>query len=261
MPNHACLARGIFKPVVVAALLAAALPSAAWADPIMVQGSTTFGRRVMDPFKSEIEAISGHQLTVVPNKSIPGLIALLEGRTHLAMISAPLAVEVAMLQRSLPGMQFDALREFEIARTRVAIAVHSSNKVRKATLDQVRNILEGKIDNWKALGGADMPIRVVLVGGGGGVTAVVESALVEGKQTSAPNKIYVKTPVQLVQVVEQERAALGFAQLALVQQRKDAELVTDKPIEQVLSFVTLGDPTPAMLDVIKATRAVAERMM
>src|SRR5262249_30326094 len=67
--------------------------SASLADTLIVQGSTTFGRRLMEPFKSEIEAKSGHVLTIIPNKSMPGLVALLEGRAHLAMISASLETE------------------------------------------------------------------------------------------------------------------------------------------------------------------------
>jgi hypothetical protein len=101
----------------------------------------------------------------------------------------------------------------------------------------------------------------VLVGGGGGVTAVVESELLRGQKLGASSPIFVKTPVQLVQVVEQERGALGFAQLALVRQRGIPELVTDKPLQQTLSLVTLGSPTPAMQAVIDATRLVAQKMM
>ena len=235
--------------------------SAAAADTLVIQGSTTFSRRLMEPFKAEIEAKSGHELTVIPNKSTPGLIALLEGRSHLAMISASLESEIALLQKSMPGLQFDNLRAFEISRTRVAVAVHKTNPVRRATLDQVTQILRGKINNWKALAGPDLPIRVILVGGGGGVTTVVEGELLNGQQTSAPNKLYVRTPVQLAQVVEQERAAIGFAQLALARQRDLVELATDRPIEQVLYLVTLGEPTPAMLSVIKAARAVSDRAM
>ena len=215
----------------------------------------------MEPFKSEIEAKSGHELTLIPNKSTPGLIALLEGRAHLAMISASLESEIALVQKSMPGLQFDSLRAFEINRTRVAIAVHKTNPVRRATLNQIRDILQGKIVNWKALAGPDLPIRVVLVGGGGGVTTVVEASLLNGQQTSARNKVYVRTPVQLAQVVEQEPAALGFAQLALAEQRDLAELATDKPIEQILYLVTLGEPSAAMLSVINAARAVADRNM
>ena len=77
--------------------------SSAAADPITIQGSTTFNRRLMEPHQEEIEAISGQQLTVIPNKSTPGLIALLEGRAQLAMISAPLEAEIELSAESHAG--------------------------------------------------------------------------------------------------------------------------------------------------------------
>ena len=82
-----------------------------------------------------------------------------------------------------------------------------------------------------------------------------------GQRATAPHVIYVRTPVQLVQVVEQERGVVGFAQLALAKARGLPELVTEQPIEQALSLVTFGDPTPAMNDVIQATRRISEKAM
>src|SRR6185503_3210465 len=102
---------------------------------------------------------------------------------------------------------------------------------------------------------------IVLVGGGGGVTAVVESELLNNKVVEGSHIIYVKTPVQLVQVVEQEQGSVGFAQLALARQRNLPELATEQPIEQVLSFITVGDPSPAMKAVIDAARRVAAKVM
>ena len=81
-----CAARIIRRGLLALAFASSA--SIALADPITIQGSTTFARRLMEPFRAEIEKVTGHELTVLPNKSTPGLIALLEGRTHLAMISA-----------------------------------------------------------------------------------------------------------------------------------------------------------------------------
>jgi phosphate transport system substrate-binding protein len=237
----------------------AASPAAA--ETLIVQGSTTFNRRIMEPFHPQIEAAAGHVLTIIPNKSTPGLIGLLEGRAHLSMISAPLRTEIEILRQTAPGAAYEKLREFNISKTQIAIGVHQSNPVRKASAETVAKILQGGIRNWRELGGPDLPIRVVLVGGGGGVTAVVESELLHGQKLGSPSPIFVKTPVQLVQVIEQERGALGFAQLALVRQRGIPELVTDKPLQQTLSLVTLGNPTPAMQAVIDATRLVAQRMM
>ena len=215
----------------------------------------------MEPHKAAIEALSNHELTLIPNKSMPGLIALLEGRAHMAMISASLKSEIDALQQVMPGLAYDRLQAHQVLNTRVAFGIHPSNRVRKASLNQIRKILLGEITNWSALGGAELPIRVVLVGGGGGVTTVIESELLSGQRVHGPHVIYVKTPVQLVQVIEQEPGAIGFAQLALTKQRGLPELVTEQPIEQTLSLVTLGDPTAAMDAVIQATRRAAEKVM
>ena len=241
--------------------IVATAASPAAAETLIVQGSTTFNRRIMEPFHSQIEAAAGHGLTIIPNKSTPGLIGLMEGRAHLSMISAPLRTEIDILRQVTPGGAYERLREFNISTTQIAIGVHQSNPLRKASADTIAKILRGDIKNWNELGGPDLPIRVVLVGGGGGLTAVVESELLHGQTVGAPNVIYVKTPVQLVQVIEQERGALGFAQLALAKQRGIPELVTDRPIQQTLSLVTLGNPTPAMQAVIDATRSVVKKTM
>jgi ABC-type phosphate transport system substrate-binding protein len=251
----------VARPALIALVLSAGIAAPALADTLVVQGSTTFSRRVMEPHQAAIEAASGHELTVIPNKSTPGLIALMEGRAHLAMISASVPSEIDALKKVMPGLPFDRLQAFPIVSTRVAIAVHRSNPVRMLPLNQIEHVLSGDIKNWNALGWRDQPLRIVLVGGGGGGTTVMEAELLAGKPVTTPNVIYVRTPVQLVQVVEQEAGAMGFSQLALLKQRELPELVTDKPIEQVLSLVTFGEPTPAMLSVIKAARSLAEKQM
>jgi len=231
------------------------------AETLIMQGSTTFARRLIEPYKAIIETKSGHELTVIPNKSTPGLIALLEGRAHLAMISAPLDSEIETLRKALPGLSFDRLRGFKIASSRTAVAVNPKNPVRSMTREVLTKVLRNEVDNWKALGGPDLPIRVVLVGGGGGSTVTLESELLAGQPVKSPNLLFVKTPVQLVQVVEQEPGSIGFAQLVLVKQRGIPEVMLDKPIEQILTLVTVGEPTPAMRAVIDATRSVAEERL
>ena len=89
--------------------------SPADAETLIVQGSTTFNRRIMEPFHSQIEAAAGHGLTIIPNKSTPGLIGLMEGRAHLSMISAPLRTEIDILRQVTPGTAYERLREFNIS--------------------------------------------------------------------------------------------------------------------------------------------------
>ena len=89
------------------------------------------------------------------------------------------------------------------------------------------------------------------------MTNVIETLLLEGQPAAGPHVIYVKTPVQVIQVVEQLPGAIGFAQVALTLKKDLPELATEQPIKQTLSLVTFGAPTPAMKDVIQAFRRVA----
>jgi phosphate transport system substrate-binding protein len=255
------LRRLLFAIAAFQLAVAAIEPSAA-ADTLIVQGSTTFNRRVMEPFKAAIEAKSGQELTAIPNKSTPGMVALMEGRAHMAMISAPLESEVSKLKKIMPGLDYDRLRAFQISSTRVSFVINPANPVRKVSLEQLRKIHTGAITNWSQIGGKPGLIRVVLVGGGGGLTVAVETELLDGHAASNPNVLYVKTPVQLVAIVEQEPNALGAAQLSLAKQKGLPELATtDGVIEQTLSLVTLGEPTPAMQAVIDAARQIVEKAM
>jgi phosphate transport system substrate-binding protein len=244
-------------PVVVVAGLAS---WTADADPLVMQGSTTFNRRVMMAHQAAIEVASGQTLTVVPTKSTPGLIALFEGKAQMAMISAPLASEVEELRKVAPTMPTERLHAFEIMATRIAIAVHPSNPVRQASLADIKRILRGEITNWKELGGPDLPIRVALAGGGG-IAAVIKSELLEGKPLAAPNVLNVGSPDQLVQAIGQFPDVVGFAQLSLVKRRNLPEIATDRPLQTTLSLVTLDEPTPAVRAVIDAAHKLANQAM
>jgi phosphate transport system substrate-binding protein len=133
------------------------------AQEVVVQGSTTFNTRLMVPHKERIEAASGETLKVLPNKSSAGVLALLEGRAELAMISGPLGAEMSEVEKLKPGVDMKNLKSHEVSRTRVSFAVNPANRVRSATLEQIRRALLGEITNWSELGGENLPIRVVVV--------------------------------------------------------------------------------------------------
>jgi len=226
---------------------------------LILQGSTTFMTILAEPFANAVEAQTGMHLEFIPNKSNLGLLALFERKADLAMISTTVEREVEILRGTNSELPFQKLRTFEIARTRAAFVIHPSNPVRKARLQDIGKILTGEISNWRQLGGRDSPIRVVAVRDGGGVLASVESRLLGGAHISASDVIRVQVGAQIVRVVEQEPGAFGITQLAIVKSSSAVELVTDEPIEQILSLVSLDDPSPNAVAVINAFRQMAKK--
>ena len=167
MAERAAALRRPVLAFLAANVIAAVIAVPAGADILILQGSTTFNRRVIEPYQATIEQKSGHDLTVIPNRSMLGIIALIEGRAHIAMISAPLETEVNRLGNAMPGLDYNRLQAFEVSSTRAAFVVNPANPVRKASLDQIRKVLTGKITNWRDLGGKPAPLRPAFVGGGG----------------------------------------------------------------------------------------------
>ena len=249
--------RGRCEFLLLAMLLLLLPHSTAGAQTFIVQGSTTFAHRVMEPYQVAIEASSGHQLTVVSNKSSLGLLALLNKRADFAMISGPLENEIEGLNSQYPNLPFDQLRDFNILNTRMAFAINKDNPVREMTTDKMRAILMGETTNWHDVGGRDLPIKIVQVRGGGGVQASVEEVLLNGKSIGALDPIVVQISTQVVKIVEQLPEALGLSQLSIVAKSNAVELKLDHPVQQHLNLVTLGDPAPEMRKVIDAAHLIA----
>lgn len=233
-------------------------PAVAVDAAISIQGSTVFNHRLIEPHRQDIERLSGQVLSVVPSKSIHGLMALIGGRIEVAMISTSLASEVAYLRQRDPALPLDRLVGHEITRTRVGFARHADNPVQKLDLAQIKAILLGEITNWRDVGGTDLPISVVTVQPGGGVPSTVRGRLLDGRKFKPQRLIEVEAASHVVKITAQEPGALGIAQLALLSQPGVAEITTDLPVEQQLMLVTLGEPPPRIRSVIEAMRHIAK---
>lgn len=246
------------RAFVASGLCLLSLPASANEPPaVTLHGATTMVTRLIEPFGLEIERKAKVRLSVIATKSINGLVALLEGRAALAMISAPLEAEMPHLRRLLPNAPLQQLRSFEIARTSVAFATHPDNPVKFLKLDDIRRILNGDVTSWTAFGWRDVPIRPVFVKGGGGVVLTVQTHLLAGNAMTAPGAAPVDTPRQVIKAVSQEPGALALAQRQLASQAGLTLLETDGVIEQTLNIVSLGEPTDLLLRVIDAAKSVA----
>ena len=158
-----------FAAIAVTAHLAATVP-AVRAEPLIIQGSSTFSNNLLIPNQAAIEALTGQSLKIVALRSDLGLLRLLAGQAEFAVISTSLEHAIDSLKSNSPDLPYDRLMAFPVSHVRVAFAVNPGNPVRKADMKLIRQVLSGDITNWKDLGRSDEPIRVAYVQSGGGVT-------------------------------------------------------------------------------------------
>ncbi|MEO0632877.1 MAG: substrate-binding domain-containing protein, partial [Pseudomonadota bacterium] len=124
----------------------------AHAAALSVSGSTTVAGAILLPMQDEIESAAGVDLNIVANGSSRGMNDLANGRSQMAMISAPLDVTIAKIETKAPGSLAGMdLQGHQIGETRVSFVVHPSNSVTSMTLDDVAAVLSGQITNWSEL--------------------------------------------------------------------------------------------------------------
>lgn len=137
------------------AVLAAGSFAANAAQMVTVKGSDTLvilAQRWAEEYMKKNPSV---QVQVTGGGSGTGIAALINGTTDIADASRPMTEKE---KSSVKSRANRGVSEFKVAKDGITIYVHESNKVEALTLDQLRGIYTGKIVNWKAVGGPDLPI-------------------------------------------------------------------------------------------------------
>jgi phosphate transport system substrate-binding protein len=231
--------------------------SAAGAEPVFLNGSTTVINMLVGPHRAEIEAASGEQIVATGNGSQRGLADLMAGKAQVAMISAPLELEVAKINAKQPGaIDLSRLRAHVVGAARVAFAVHPDNPVRRLSPDQLTDVLVGKIENWRDVGGLDQRIIIVTAQPGDGLRTMVESTFLPGRELAKDARAMTNA-TQIGKVVAQVPGAMGIIAAASLDASL-AEIKQDAALTAPLILVTIGDASPQVRRVIDAVTKLGQ---
>lgn len=136
----------------------------AWAaEALRYAGATTLQQYYLPDAAIAFEAHTGGLLRVQGGNTDPGLRALAAGKIDLAGAGRFLtpAEKAAGLVETLIG--WDAL----------SVVVHASNPLETLSRSQLKGLFSGQINNWRELGGADLPVQVISSPLGSGMRAAV----------------------------------------------------------------------------------------
>ena len=146
----------------------------------------------------------------------PGSHIYVQGGGSTAGIEAAItrAANIGMSSRSLIDDE-KRLYAVTIARDAIAIIVHSANPTKNLSLDQIRNIFSGKIENWKELGGPNHPIDIVTREEGSGTRESFQK-FVMGKEDISLGALVQDSNGAVRQVISNDASAIGYISLGLV---------------------------------------------
>ena len=231
-------------------LVAVSAAAAMAQDKLTLDGSTTVGPIAKAFAEMHMRQNPGANITVSESGSGNGAKALLNGACDIATLSRPLkdAEKAAMAERGVNPVAhvvaFDAL----------PVIVHPSNRVKALTTAQLRDIYTGAIANWKAVGGADLPIVVISRDTNSGTFETFKE-LVLGKDAKVtPSAEYTGSNGAMRQRVQATRGAIGYAGLGFIDRTvkaleidgvapsSETVLAKEYPLSRELYMFTNGKP-------------------
>ncbi|MGW1740854.1 substrate-binding domain-containing protein [Nocardia sp. NPDC001965] len=84
------------------------------------------------------------------------------------------------------GADYPALVQRPLAVSVFSVVVHPGTGVRDLTAGQIRDLFQGRVSNWREVGGADQPVRIVNRYPGSGSRATFETRLLDSTQPPEP---------------------------------------------------------------------------
>lgn len=151
MPN-------IFKKALLSVIALAMMSGMSFAgSSIVIKGSTTVLPIAQAAVEAYMKANPGVQMSVSGGGSGEGIKAIVDKTTDIAMSSRAIKKEETELAKSKGVNPV----EHVIAHDALIPIVHPKNKVKNLTIDQLSQIYQGNITNWKEVGGDDLKIVVI----------------------------------------------------------------------------------------------------
>lgn len=197
---------------------------------ITLAGSTAFQPFAEKLAEQYMAANPGASITVQGGGSAVGIQSALSGAAQIGMADLV----------NLPPEARD-LSSTIVARDGIAIVVNPANKVNNLTTGQVRDIFNGKIKNWKEVGGADKPITVVSREAGSGTRTSFEQIVTEIDLSG--NALIQDSNGTIRETVANDAGAIGYLSHGLLNEKIKAlqidgqDCTTEKIMEQKYRLV------------------------
>jgi phosphate transport system substrate-binding protein len=235
--------------VVLTVLFVCSIMGISYAGDLRIDGSTTvlpIAQKGAEVFMKKNPSI---RVFVSGSGSGTGIKALLDKTTDIADSSRE-AKENEIKAGKSKGV---VLTAHKVALDGIVPVVHPSMKIDNITMEQLRNIYNGKITNWKELGGPNRPISTVSRDTSSGTYEVWEEKVLKEDKVR-PDALLVASNGQAVQTIAKNKFAIGYIGIGYIDKTVKGLTVNGKtasaktvrdgswPIARPLFMYTNGKP-------------------
>jgi phosphate transport system substrate-binding protein len=213
--------------ILMSVLFLMSLGTLSFAENLRIDGSTTvlpIAQKAAEVFMKKNPSI---KVFVSGSGSGTGIKALIDGTTDIATSSRE-AKDKEVAAGKKKGIRLTA---HEVALDGIVPIVHPSMKIDNITMEQLRDIYNGKIKSWKVLGGPNRPIAVVSRDTSSGTYEVWEKVVLKKDRVRA-DALLVASNGQAVQTVAKNKYALGYIGIGYINKSVKVLKVNGKTVTE-----------------------------
>lgn len=237
-------------------LLTTALAGTVLAEELKIGAGAAPTENILKPLKSAFEKSSGLSLNVLSNGPKQAFIELEKGTVDAAAAGLAMNDWWTLLQKEGVAITNKAAYvPATIGKDRVVVLTHKDNKLASLSKEQLIGVFTGKIQNWKEVGGKDMPILIVWGSLIPGTNSMFTKIVLDGA-TVTKEVLEATTADDIKDKIKANPEAVGIGPAALI----DATVHSPQTPEvaRPITLITKGNPTAKvqkLLDYIKGDGA------
>jgi phosphate transport system substrate-binding protein len=220
------------------------------AESIVIKGSTTVLPIAQAALEAYMKKNPGVQISLSGGGSGEGIKALIDKTTDIATSSREIKKEEITLAETKGVKPVTHV----VAYDAIIPVVHPKNKVTNLSIDQLSQIYQGKITNWKEVGGEDLKIVVISRDSSSGTFESWDHFIMK-KAKVTPQAQMLASNGAIVTAVSKNRYAIGYLGMGYVNKslkplpvdgvKASVETALSKkyPLSRELYMYTDGEPT------------------
>ena len=220
------------------------------AESIVIKGSTTVLPIAQAALEAYMKKNPGVQISLSGGGSGEGIKALIDKTTDIATSSREIKKEEITLAETKGVKPVTHV----VAYDAIIPVVHPKNKVTNLSIDQLSQIYQGKITNWKEVGGEDLKIVVISRDSSSGTFESWDHFIMK-KAKVTPQAQMLASNGAIVTAVSKNRYAIGYLGMGYVNKslkplpvdgvKASIETALSKkyPLSRELYMYTDGEPT------------------
>lgn len=216
-------------------------------EAIEVFGGTTAQKDVLEPKAEALLKATGITIKVNGVGTGNGMLALWEGKTAVAAVGDTFSASIDAGKKAAKAAGKDVkppdnMVFTEIGKDELVVIVHKSNPVTSLTKAQLKDMATGKITNWKDVGGADLPIKVVTTKAGLVPGQFFQKAMMDGADYASV-VVEAQSPKEVITWVSRTPGGFGPAtDVHFKAGAGDSKVIKAPEMVRPLALVTIGQP-------------------